>query len=143
MHEADEPDALVDLFDADVLAGEDRAEVDLAPVEADAPAVGHGNGVVVQRVGELAEASIRPRGRGIEFGGIAHLERLMRPLVIEAVDELIEAFLLLQQVVRGRFSGFLLQGQVHPLMAAVLLRTPGLDALDRDAQAQPPDGKLA
>jgi len=65
----------------------------------------------------------------------------VRAFVVVAVEELIEAFLLLEQVLRGRLGGFLLQGQVHPLVAAVSLRMPGLDALDRDAQAQPPYGE--
>ena len=40
------------------------------------------------------------------------------------------------------FSGFFLQGQVDPFMAAVLLRFAGLDALDGDAEFQPPHGEL-
>ena len=50
---------------------------------------------------------------------------------------------MLEQVLRDRLGGFLLQGQMHPLVAAVLLRMPGLDALDGDAQAQPPYRELA
>ena len=53
---------LVDLLDADVLTGEDGAEVDLAAAEADAAAVGDGDGAVVERV---VRARCRPRyGRG-------------------------------------------------------------------------------
>jgi hypothetical protein len=64
----------------------------------------------------------------------------VRPLVVELADEGIEARLLLQAVHAGRPGGFLFQRQVHALMTAVLLRMAGLDALDGDAQAQPPDG---
>ena len=38
VHEADKPDLVVDLLDADFLAGEDRAEVYFLPSEADAAA---------------------------------------------------------------------------------------------------------
>ena len=66
----------------------------------------------------------------------------MRPLGVELLHEGIEAGLLLQAVHAGRAGGFLFQGQMHALVAAVLLRMAGLDALDGDAQAQPPDGQL-
>jgi hypothetical protein len=38
LHEGDQPDVLAHLRDPDVLAGEDLTEIDLAPVEAEAPA---------------------------------------------------------------------------------------------------------
>ena len=41
VHEADEPNPIVGLFDADGLAGKDLAEIDLLAVEADAAARGH------------------------------------------------------------------------------------------------------
>jgi hypothetical protein len=43
MHEADEPDALADLLDADILTGEHEAEIDLPAVEADPPACSDGD----------------------------------------------------------------------------------------------------
>jgi hypothetical protein len=58
VHEGDEPDALVDLFDSDHLAGEDLAQVDLAGVEADAAAGGDDDGLVVEGVVELGQALI-------------------------------------------------------------------------------------
>ena len=62
----------------------------------------------------------------------------MRPLLVVALDERIEPRLLLQHVGCGRFRGLRLEGQVHPLMPAVLLGMARRDALDLDAQAQPP-----
>ena len=41
----------------------------------------------------------------------------------------------------GRVASFF-KRQVHALVTAVLLRVAGLDALDGDAQAQPPDRQL-
>ena len=58
---------------------------------------------------------------------------------VELAEEGIEPGLLLQSVEARRPRGFFLQGQVHALMATVLLRLAGLDALDSDAQPQPPD----
>ena len=48
----------------------------------------------------------------------------------------IKALLLLQEVERRRLGGFGLQGSVDALVSAILLRVPGLDALDLDAEAQ-------
>ena len=66
----------------------------------------------------------------------------MRPFGIELVDEVVEAGLLLQAVDAGRAGCLLLEGEVHALVAAVLLRMAGLDALDGDAEAEPPDREL-
>ena len=67
----------------------------------------------------------------------------MRALVVEVVHEGVEPRLLLQEVLGGGSGRLLLQRQVHAFMAAVLLRMAGLDALDGDAQAQPPHRELA
>ena len=63
----------------------------------------------------------------------------MRPFGVELGREGVEAGLLLQGVGAGRSSGFLLEREVHALVAAVLLRVAWLDALDRDAEPEPPD----
>ena len=67
----------------------------------------------------------------------------MRSLLVVIVDEGIELGLLLQEVFPRRFGGFFLQGQVHAFVPTVLLWITRLDALDADAEAQPPDREFA
>lgn len=61
VHEGDEPDFIAHLLDSHVLSGEHLTEVDLSLIEADATAVGDGDGAVVKRVLELAQSAIRTR----------------------------------------------------------------------------------
>ena len=58
----------------------------------------------------------------------------MRSFAVEALDERIEAGLLLEDIGGGGLGRFPLQRQMHALMAAVLLGMSGLDALNRNAQ---------
>jgi hypothetical protein len=67
----------------------------------------------------------------------------VRPLLVVALDEAIELRLLLQEVSRRRLGRLLLECQMHPLVAAVLLGVTWLDALDADTQSQPPHRELA
>lgn len=64
MHEGDEPDALVDLLDAEPLAGEHGRDLDLLAVHADASAGGDEDIAVMQGVNEFGQASIG-RGEGL------------------------------------------------------------------------------
>jgi len=75
--------------------------------------------------------------------GAAHTQRLVRSLVVVAFDEVVEFGLLLEEIAAGRLGGLELQGQKHAFVAAVLLRAAGLDALDRDAEPEPPDRQPA
>ena len=95
--------------------------------------MGDGDGTVVKRVVELAESPVRTRRRQVELGRVAHVEPLVQALVVVALDELVEARLLLQQVLGSRLGGVLLEGQVHAFMATVLFGVTWLDALDLDA----------
>jgi hypothetical protein len=52
---------LAHLFDADALAGEDEAEIDFLPIEADAPTRGHGDGLIVEWVNEVRQTSVGAR----------------------------------------------------------------------------------
>src|SRR5690606_25870216 len=84
---------------------------------------------------------IDPRGWCIDLGRRLHVEGLVRAFAIEFADEGIEPGLLLQEVHARRTGGLLLEGSMHALVLAVLVRTTRLDPLDRDAEAQPPDGQ--
>ena len=50
MHKAHQPDVLGDRADAELLAGKDVAKVDFVPAEADAPAIGDGDGAIMERM---------------------------------------------------------------------------------------------
>jgi len=56
-------------------------------------------------------------GRPVELGRVAHVQSLVRALVVVDAGEGIEARLLLQEVFSGRLGGFLLQGQMHNVRA--------------------------
>ena len=57
----------------------------------------------------------------------------MQPFGIELANEGVEAAPLLQAVEARRASSLLLEGQMHALVAAVLLRMARLDAFDRNS----------
>jgi hypothetical protein len=117
------------------LAREGLRETDFLSAQANATAAGDCEGTVVEGILELGQAAVGARGRGIELGRVAHVESLVRALSVEGIDELIEPCLLLQEVLGRGFCGLSLEGQVHALVASVLLRVAGLDALDVDTQA--------
>jgi len=110
LHEGDEPDSIAHLLDAYVLAGEDQTQVDLAFAEANAAAMGDSDRAVVKWVLELVQTSIGAVGRSLELCRILHAQRLVRPLPVVALDEVIEPGLLLEEVVRHRLGRFFLPG---------------------------------
>jgi hypothetical protein len=58
----------------------------------------------------------------------------MRSLVVELLEEGIEARLLLQKVLSGRLGGFFLEREMHALMTPVLLRSARLHPLEGDPE---------
>src|SRR5260370_7325952 len=72
-----------------------------------------------------------------------HVQGLVRTLVVEDLHELVEPSLLLQKIGSRRLGGFSLQGQMHALMAAVLLRMTRLDPFNANTEPEPPDRKFA
>jgi hypothetical protein len=63
-----------------------------------------------------------------------HVERLVWSRVVVTVDEVIEPGLLMQEVIGSWLRGLQLQGQMHSLVAAILLWVAGLDPFDLDAE---------
>jgi hypothetical protein len=61
VHEAYEPNALVDFFDSKPLASEHGGDIDPLAVQAEASAGGDENVAVVERVGQLGQAAITAR----------------------------------------------------------------------------------
>ncbi len=66
----------------------------------------------------------------------------MRTFGVELANEGIEAVLLLQAVEPRRPGRLLFEREMHALMTAVLLRMTRLDALDRNAEPEPPHRQL-
>ena len=67
----------------------------------------------------------------------------MWSFLVEDLDELLEARLLLKEIRGRRFGSLFFQSEMHAFMPAVLLRMAGFDALNADAQPEPPDREFA
>ncbi|MBV8810665.1 MAG: hypothetical protein JO033_18510 [Acidobacteriaceae bacterium] len=96
IHEADEPDAVINLLDSDCLTGEAGTEINLLAIKTKPSAVGDDDGLIVKRVLWFTDTAVEPGARRINFGGAFHAERFMRALVIELLQEDVELGLLLQ-----------------------------------------------
>ena len=79
------------------------------------------DGFVVKGVVEVGQARVGASGRLIDLCRTFHLEGVVGTLAIEDLDELVESSLLLKEVRCSGFGGCHLEGEVHPLMATVLL----------------------
>src|SRR5687768_5818219 len=84
-------------------------QIDLAPLIADAPAARDHGGPVMKRVVEVVETPIGARGGGIAARRRGHVEGLVRPLLVVAMHEGVEAHLLLEHIRRGGPGGLGLQ----------------------------------
>ncbi len=78
VEEADQPDIAVDLADADELAGEHGAQVDLALADADSAAVVDAKRAVVEGIHRLVGLVELARRGCIEFAGVGAAEALLR-----------------------------------------------------------------
>jgi hypothetical protein len=60
----------------------------------------------------------------------------VRPILVVAINEGIEAGLLLQDVGRGRLGRLILQREMHPFEPPVLLRPAGRDPLEMKVHSE-------
>jgi hypothetical protein len=67
-HKTDQPDAVVDFFDADGLSCRGHAEIDLFIVQAKTSATGDHDGAIVERVMRFWDSSIRAAGSRVDLG---------------------------------------------------------------------------
>src|SRR6267143_5932199 len=134
IHKADQPNTFFDFLDTDSLTSEDRTEINFFAVETDTPAVGDVDGLVVEGVIQFGQAAIGTGGGSIDFRGALHVEGLVRSLIVELLEKIIEFALLLQTVQARRTSGFVFERKMHALMPTVLLRMTRLDTFDGNAQ---------
>jgi hypothetical protein len=102
VHKSHQPDAIVDLLNADSLTRQRSAEIYFLSENANSPTVGNQSGAIVERIVEFPEAAIGPRGRGLDVGGTLHSESFMGALVVKFLNEGIELSWLLEEVGTGR-----------------------------------------
>src|SRR6266566_7896390 len=72
IHKADQPNIVVNFFNADRLAGEDGAEVNLFVPQANATAVGDDNDLVVEGIVDVGQSPVRAGGGLIDLGRALH-----------------------------------------------------------------------
>src|SRR6266403_4307560 len=97
-HKANQPDVVVNFFDADSLASKDRAEIDFFAAQTDAAAIGDDDDFIVEGIVDIGQSLISA-GRGlIDLGWALHVQGFVRTFVVEDFDEVIEEGLLLKEV---------------------------------------------
>jgi len=138
IHKADQPDVVVHFFDAHRLSGKDLAEIDFLVAQTDATATRDHDGFVVERIVDVRQADVGTWGRLVDLCRTLHIQRFMGRFVVEDLDQLVEAGLLLKKIGGGGFGRFFFQGEVHAFVTAVLLGMSWRDGFNADSQAQPP-----
>ena len=133
----------MNFFDADGLSSKDLAEIDFFVAQTDAATAGDHDGFVVEGIVDVRQPGVATRGGLVDLRRTFHIQSFVRALVVEDLNEFVEAGLLLQEVGGRRLGGFLLQGEMHALVTTILLGSTWFDALDANTEAKPPDSKFA
>jgi hypothetical protein len=86
------------------------------------------DGLVVSRIIKFWQAAIVADGGRVDFRGALPFQGLLRPLVVELFEKIIEFGLLLQDVFARGTRGMRSEREVQAFMPAILLRMTGLEA---------------
>src|SRR5262249_43075715 len=113
IHKAHQPNVVVDFSDADSLTNENRTEVDFLAAQTDSTTTHDHNSFIMKWIVDVRQPLISTCGRLIDLHRALHIQDLVRPLVIEDLDEFIEPSLLLQEIGSSKFDNFFLQNQIH------------------------------
>src|SRR5258705_1953592 len=138
----DDP-ARVVLDETDRLADQGLVHVDRAIAPSDVAVMAHPPHFLLAMIYRLAQDAVetaRRRRVGVGRRGVG--KRLMRTLLIVEMLEVAKALELLPQAAGWRTGGVLQQGQMHPLVTAVLLRLAGRNALRNHASLDQLDRQL-
>jgi transposase len=140
----DIPHPVVDLLQPHVLADAHGGDVDpgvLLPADAAVGAhVAH-----LEPIGILERRELRrhlPWRELVTGGRRVHVQRLVRPLLVELLPEVVELALLRPATARWRARRLGLERAVHALVTPVLLRLARLDELGQHPKAHPPGREL-
>jgi hypothetical protein len=68
VHKADQPETVVDFFDAHRLTGERSAEIDFLAENTNSPAASDQRGSIVEGIREFSNAAIRAHGGLVDVG---------------------------------------------------------------------------
>ena len=90
------------------MTGQRSAEINFLFEDADSSAAGDQSCPVVERIGKLSDAAVRPRGRFVDIGGALHIKSFMRTLDVELLNEGVDLCFLLKEVGTWRPRSFYL-----------------------------------
>lgn len=140
--EVDIPDAIIDLFQADVFTAQGVGDADPMFIPSDPTVATDETNLEVSRVlerwqlsGESADGWSIDRSRRFLTKG------LMGPFEVVLLAEGVEAPLLSLEIAGRRTRRLGLERSVHALVSTVLLRVGGFDELGVNPQTDPPDGE--
>jgi hypothetical protein len=139
MEEGDQPSVIAFFANPDELPSKCLGKMHLAAAgQMNEPLGSDTQDVVVGRVVGIGQESRMFLGRrDVDIRASLHAESFVRALGVELLNELVETFLLLEQVTARRASRFGFECSVHSLVPTVFLGVSGSNALQLDAKSKP------